>query len=183
MSKQHSLVNKGGKTLIRECICQPLWFKFLRFLNGPRALMWRFHTTVNKTGWERNDGGPGHCQWIMKVLIMGLWSPTDGINSLVYSFPQWWRRASKVLTVLLGEIHGTERHKPWSTIRQAWKTPRVQWSCCLAWMPKSEHQASDHSFTEFPGLDAEKEVTKVVFYSKGHWLCLVWWVRQSIGFK
>lgn len=145
--------------------------------------MWRFHTTVNKTGWERNDGGPGHCQWIMKVLIMGLWSPTDGINSLVYSFPQWWRRASKVLTVLLGEIHGTERHKPWSTIRQAWKTPRVQWSCCLAWMPKSEHQASDHSFTEFPGLDAEKEVTKVVFYSKGHWLCLVLWVRQSIGFK
>ena len=73
----------------------------------------------------------------------------------------------------------------WRMIRQAWNTPRAHWAAVTlhGWTPKSEHQGSDSSFTEFPGLDAEKEVTKLVFYSKGHWLCLYWWVEQSTGFK
>lgn len=33
----------------------------------------------------------------------------------------------------------------------------------LAWEPKFEHQALDHSFNEAPGLDAEKQVRKLIF--------------------
>lgn len=99
-------------TLIHECICQPLWFKFLSFLNGPRALMWRFHTTVNKTGWERNDGVPGHCQWIMKV------------GALV---PYWWYQFTYILfpSVMEESIKSSDcltRRNPWY-----WKTQTMEY--------------------------------------------------------
>lgn len=115
------------KTLICECICQPLmvqlpyfseWASNHHYGGGPRPLRLTSYTTVNKTQWEKDDEGSRIPQLIShKVLITGFQSPINGVKFTHILFPLLRRTESKALTLLLGEIYDAERHKIWSMTR------------------------------------------------------------------
>ena len=75
------------------------------------TLAWKIQGQRRLVGYS-----PWSCKRIRHDWLNSKQQQTDGINSLLHSFPQWWPAASKVLTVFLGEIPGTERCKPgeWS---------------------------------------------------------------------
>lgn len=98
---------------------QPLGFKFLTFLDGksplPRALMWKFHSTVNKTGWERNNKGSA-----MPLLIN---QECLDNGALV---PYCWHQFSHILFPLMREgsmksVDCLMRRQPWY-----WKTQNLE---------------------------------------------------------
>ena len=100
------------------------------------TLAWKIQGQRSLVGYS-----PLSCKRIGHDWLNSKQQQTDGINSLLHSFPQWWLAASKVLTVFLGEIPGTERHKPgeWSDKPGRLPEPTGQLLPCMdakVWAPR-----------------------------------------------